>query len=521
MRCLKFQFTLGAALLFPTVCGVNDAWGQVGQPAPAVAPGAEPMGMPVDPSNTPAPSDNVGPGGLPEESAPAAPAPKADPKKLQAAVAGAYKGVFYDNNFDYLCNPAYDDYHLGEGLKRICLHDGYGILDLGGEYRARYHNEHNSRGLGLTGQDDNFLLHRTRLYTNYQLGERFRFYGEYIDAESNYEDFAPRPIEVNRHDVLNFFGDYVLMDSDGGGKLTGRVGRQELLYGDQRLISPLDWANTRRTFDGAKLMWAEGDWKVDGFWTKPVFVHPEHLDTMDDDLQFYGAYSTYNGIKDHVIDLYWIGYQSDRALFPGTQPFVYQTVGSRWAATWDCWTTIAEGAYQFGDYGAQNHSAGFFTLGAGHKWNDHCWKPEAWAYYDWASGSDTIGNGFNQLYPLGHKYLGFMDFFARTNIQDVNFTLSATPTPKLKSLLWWHIFFLENSNDVPYNVNGRPFVLTPGGDPYLGQEIDLLFTYNVTPRAEILIGYSHFFTGDWYRTNPAAPFAGDADFLYTQFSQKF
>ena len=44
-------------------------------------------------------------------------------KKLEAAVAGAYKGVFYDNNFDYLCNPAYDDHHLGESLKRICVHE--------------------------------------------------------------------------------------------------------------------------------------------------------------------------------------------------------------------------------------------------------------------------------------------------------------------------------------------------------------------------------------------------------------
>jgi hypothetical protein len=33
------------------------------------------------------------------------------------------------------------------------------------------------------------------------------------------------------------------------------VGRQELLYGAQRLISPLDWANTRRTFEGGKLIW--------------------------------------------------------------------------------------------------------------------------------------------------------------------------------------------------------------------------------------------------------------------------
>jgi hypothetical protein len=507
----------GAVLLAPIAVQANE-YTYFDEAAPAAS-----LAEPMTPSATTlrsSPNSHIEATDETIELAPA-PADAAAKKKLQAAVAGAYKGVFYDNNFDYLCNPAYDDYHLGEGLKRICLHDGYGILDIGGEYRARYHHEHNIRGLGLTGNDDDFLLHRTRVYANYQLGERLRFYAEYIDAESNYEDYAPRPIEVNRSDMLNLFGDATIFDNDYHGRLVGRVGRQELLYGDQRLISPLDWANTRRTFDGAKLMWTYEDWKVDGFWTKPVIVNPRQFDSPDENQQFYGLYSTYSGIQNHVLDFYWIGYQSELALYPGTQPFHFQTVGSRWSANWGCWQTIAEGAYQFGDYGPFDHSAGFFTLGAGHKWDDLCWKPEFWAYYDWASGDDVIGNGFNQLFPLGHKYLGFMDLFGRSNIEDINFTLSAQPHQKLKALLWWHIFFLEDGNDVPYNVNGRPFVTTPGGDRYLGQELDVLFTYAITPRAELLFGYSHFFTGDWYRTNPDAPFSGDAEFFYTQFSQKF
>lgn len=481
-----------------------------------------------DPSNQPFPSDDAGPGQAPDvrgDASPPLPRP-ADgdgQKKLQAAVNGAYKGVFYDNNFDYLCNPCYDGYHLGEELKRICIHDDRAILDIGGEYRARYHHEHNMRGLGLTGNDDDFLLHRTRLYANLQIGERVRLYGEYIDAESNYENFAPRPTEWNRSDVLNLFGDLTIFDTDCNGKLVGRVGRQELLYGDQRVISPLDWANTRRTFDGAKLMWTIDDWRVDGFWAKPVIVDPRNFDSPDDDQQFYGAYATYNGVKNHVFDFYWLGLQSDRALFPGTQEFTFQTVGSRWGATWDTWQTILEGAYQFGDYGATTHSAGFFTAGAGRKWDDRCWKPEAWIYYDWASGDETLGNGYYHLFPLAHKYLGFMDFFARSNIQDINLQFVCSPTPKLKALLWHHVFFLEDTDDVIYGVTGRPLVSTAGGDRYLGQELDLLFTYQITPRSDIAFGYSHFFTGTWYRTNPDAStgFTGDADFFYTQFTARF
>jgi len=44
-----------------------------------------------------------------------------------------------------------------------------------------------------------------------------------------------------------------------------KVGRQVLLYGDERLIGPSDWTNLSRTFDAVKLRWAEKNWWVDAF----------------------------------------------------------------------------------------------------------------------------------------------------------------------------------------------------------------------------------------------------------------
>ena len=44
-------------------------------------------------------------------------------KKMAAAVKGAYKGVFYDNRFDYLCDPCYRGSSWGEMLKRRSLGD--------------------------------------------------------------------------------------------------------------------------------------------------------------------------------------------------------------------------------------------------------------------------------------------------------------------------------------------------------------------------------------------------------------
>lgn len=79
-----------------------------------------------------------------------------DKKKAELAekAKGAYKGVFYANDYSYLDDPCYEGHDLGDSLKRLAG----GRLDLGGEARVRYHHENNFRGFGLTGVDDEFWL---------------------------------------------------------------------------------------------------------------------------------------------------------------------------------------------------------------------------------------------------------------------------------------------------------------------------------------------------------------------------
>jgi hypothetical protein len=55
------------------------------------------------------------------------------------------------------------------------------------------------------------------------------------------------------------------LDSLAGQPLALRVGRQELAYGNERLVGALGWANVGRSFDAARLRWSRGAVAVDVF----------------------------------------------------------------------------------------------------------------------------------------------------------------------------------------------------------------------------------------------------------------
>jgi len=75
-----------------------------------------------------------------------------------------------------------------------------------------------------------------------------------------------------------------------------------------------------------------------------------------------------------------------------------------------------------------------------------------WFYYDYASGNNTGGdfNRFNQLFPLAHKYFGFIDAVQRSNVEAPNVLLTMAPTKNVKLLLWYWHFMANQETDIVY-----------------------------------------------------------------------
>ena len=400
-----------------------------------------------------------------------------------------------------------------------------GWLDIGGSYRARHHRETNIRpGTtgGLSGLDDTFWLHQTRLWVDGQWTSRIGFRIGAIDAASVGEIFPSRNREVNRLDLYQAHVNMVL--HEGVGKLTARIGRQEIRYGSARLMMAPNWANRRRTHDGVRFIYESDEWELSPFLIRPAIRNRTtftSFDSTNPDQALYGIFSTYKGLEHDTVDLYWLAYDLQDSV-SGSR---YDTLGSRYLGERNNWLYELEGGVQLGgNPDDTSHIAGFMTCGLGRTFASFSWKPELWVYYDWASGDDTVGNGFHHYVPRAHYYMGFMDLFGRRNIEDLNIRLTANPTGKLTVLAWCHFFSLANGNDVPYNLNMRPYAgLAAGsaGSQTLGTELDLMLTYDFSEQTQFRFGYSYFWAGKFYDTTPGVATNSDASFLYSHISYHF
>lgn len=429
---------------------------------------------------------------------------------------------FFDADFRYLDDPKNQQFGFFDPIKRIHPNDDW-LLSFGGEERIQWKNENDSR---LTWRRNEYELNRVRLYGDVWYQDRFRLYGEFLSAESFNQDLRPLAIDRDHGDALNLFIDAKLAELDGS-NVYARVGRQELLYGSQRLISPLDWANTRRTFEGVKAFWHSENFDVDLFWVRPVVVLPSEFDTGDHNRSFAGLWTTYRPRQGQTIDLYCLNFENELRLAPHVPPggrggANVTTLGSRYAGDLEHVLWDVEGMYQTGTNVNRSISAGALTTGIGYQFADAPMAPAIWIYNDFASGDHDGGRRgtFNQLFPFGHFYFGFIDVVGRQNIDDVNLDLNFYPTHWITGVLQAHFFYLDSAKDALYNAAGAATLRDPTGRSghHVGNEIDFLINFHLTPQQDLLIGYSHLFAGEFLQKagNGQSP-----DLTLIQYSFKF
>lgn len=450
----------------------------------------------------------------------------------------SWKGVFYDNNFGSKNDPEHIPV-FAESFKDMPI-DQFDSMDLfeessvsfGGELRFRYMDERN-RLRGPAGRST-YDLWRWRHYLDYKSGDRFRVYSEMIDASIFENELPATAIDLNRWNIQQAFVDVKIFELDNR-PVNFRAGRQELLYGSQHLISPLDWGNTRRNFEGFKLFSRGDQWDLDAFATRPVNTatgrplarFDNERDKADSTRWFSGVYAVYKGLPQQVVDLYWLYLYTDPGFDnPARGDGDRHTIGTRWQGTRaaagssgplaQSWKAEVEGAYQFGQDNGLDVSAGFFTSTLSVTLPNVAWSPQLTALYYWGSGDHDASDGKNQtfdtLFPLAHAYWGFIDNLGGQNLNDLSIQAAVKPTKQLSFLAAMHWFDLDTNNDFLYTAPGGQAGAIGSGTE-IGEELDLVVNYSFNPNLSLQAGYFWFWYGSYVNNSLPRP---DAEQFYLQ-----
>jgi len=461
-------------------------------------------------------------------------AASAQTKPVPPAPPPAYTPVRWNEDYSYLKDKsARTDFF--DPIKYIPLGADDFYISLGGQFRERYEYFDNNL-FGAGPQDDNgYFLHRLMLHADLHATKYFRFFVQGKSALIDGREGGPRATDSDESDVQQVFFDVKApLPTGEKDSITLRLGRQDLLYGAQRLISPLDWANTRRTFEGGKVSASLGKQTLDAFWVRPVIVENEEPNSQDSDTDFFGLYDTI-AMPDLIakgdaskLEVYALGLNRHSGPTNVIESDTY-TLGTRFYTNPKPFDLDVEADYQFGDFGAGDISAWSLAAEGGYTFAEAPLTPRLFLGFDIASGdqdpTDPDRQTFNQLFPLGHAYFGYIDVIGRQNIVDLH---PGTELQILQNMKYakklslrgdYHMFWRQSDDDAVYNAAGGVLRADGGSDKaYIGSEVDLLLNWQIDRHMNFYVGYSHFFAGEFIEdTGPSE----DIDFAYTAFTYTF
>ncbi|MDH5672570.1 MAG: alginate export family protein [Myxococcales bacterium] len=278
-----------------------------------------------------------------------------------------------------------------------------------------------------------------------------------------------------------------------GSALRLDLGRFELDYGDALVIGNLGWHQTARSFDGARVRAKPNDSGsfIDAFFTVLAEGHGSVTDPLlAGDQYFAGVYADVGPslTEGLTLDLYLLSLMTpatdddplppdpaDPMAPPATvdrEGAMSATVGARAKQRIDLIDYRAEAGLQFGtsrvDTEGRSTLAYHADLEVGANLADDRLRVALEGLY--ASGDDqdsTALEGWNQLFPTGHKFLGLMDVIGgRSNVISGVLHLSGKATSALSFGLDGHIF-------------SRPQTPAMGADGYAGSELDFIIKHSL------------------------------------------
>lgn len=380
-------------------------------------------------------------------------------------------------------------------------------VTVSGELRVRPEMRENSDFNSSNDDKSGFWGSRTRVNIGVAVDEGTS--AKIVLQDARYWGQLANNVQSGREkEAVDIYEAYFEMKSIGESPVGIKLGRQALVYGDQRLLGHLGWQDNARAHDALKLMIGLGSVKVDLFTAKESdpALHTSDA-THDDDLS--GAYAVVGlgeGISLDVYGLLWKTASTKTNEDQSTTAIKgknIMTYGARLAVKAGALDATAEAAVQSGDWAdGVTQSAMAFAVTAGYKL-DVLGGTRIGVEYDSGSGDDNPGDKEHKtfVFPFhtNHAHYGFMDYFSWGNMTDIAVKLSTGPIVGGVALkVDYHMFSLAQAKDSWLNVVGTADfkkAVDSSTSTEAGTEIDVTLIKKMTDSWKLVAGYSTFMPG--------------------------
>jgi hypothetical protein len=375
-----------------------------------------------------------------------------------------------------------------------------------------FHGEIRLRGEGFTGggftpdRRDAYLLTRLRLSMNMRPKSWFQFFVEGQDSRilGARSTAAVAPIQDTFRLAIATI-ELGNLENRGFGV---RIGRQDLLFGEQRLVGNANWLNTPNNFDGVRGAIRGDSYHLDAFAACIVKAYPHEFDRCLPGNDIYGLYSGFSRlVSGATIEPYFFWRRQSGLISEGGQLGILHegTIGLRWVGKFslglDYDTEIAK---QIGSLGHDSISAwaGHWLLA--YTLSRAPFTPRLLAEFNYASGdgnpTDGKRNTFDQLYPSAHDLYGLADQVGWKNIEHARTGVEFKPKAKWTVSSKYSSYWLANSHDALYNTSSAVVARSPTGRAgrYVGQELDFV-TSLIYRQTTFSAGFGHIFPGTFLK----------------------
>ena len=377
-------------------------------------------------------------------------------------------------------------------------------LSLGAQYRGRLET---SRGMPL---DDGFYLNRIRIDADVRVASWVRIFAQAQDAHMLWANTSPAA-GTNTFDLRQ---SYVELANAGARGLALRVGRQDLVYGDARLVGNGEWGNTAMSFDAVKLAAFRPGIRVEAFAASVVRMEPGRFDRTTSDTRFYGVVGS--------VDLPGAGRQVEPYLFAKRSRTDVDELGR--AGHGMLYTSGVRAAGKLParfDYNVEaalqrGHRAGdAIAAWAGHYsigWivaEGSRMKPRVTAQVNHASGDGNAHDGrletFDVLYTGNHGYYDGTDQIGWRNMREAGVGFEFAPSRQWTVWSNLHRLLLATTQDAMYDAGGGKGLFTPTATSgNLGTAFDVHARYEWSKTFAIEAGTGALLAGDFLKQSGRA-----------------